>query len=241
MKFSVIILICDRFDFIEEAISSVFSQSLKPSEILIINNGFKKLSSNKFENNKIIKVINAVPYIGIANALNIGVSISKYEYLAFLEDDDLWKDSYLENLMKKFEQGCDCCVSPILKLENSKISLYKTLPKNFNYKEFIFRNPGLNISNFSIKKSVLYELQGFGYKHEISVDKDIGIKIYENKKKIVILDEALTISRFHDIKRLSKNKNSFFKKIKFFLDYSRLFSLVLLIKEMKRRLNRLMI
>ena len=100
MKFSVIILICDRFNFIEEAISSVLSQSLKPYEILIINNGFKKFPKNKFENNKLIKVINAVPYIVIANALNIGVSISKYEYLAFLEDDDLWKDTYLENLKK---------------------------------------------------------------------------------------------------------------------------------------------
>ena len=128
-----------------------------------------------------------------------------------------------------------------MKLENGKISLYKTLPKNFNYKEFIFRNPGLNISNFSIKKSVLYELRGFDNKHVISVDKDIGIKIYENKKNIVILDDPLTISRFHDIKRLSKNKNSFFKKIVFFLDYSRLFSPVLLLKEIKRRLYRLMI
>ena len=182
MKFSVIILICDRFNFIEEAISSVLNQSLKPNEILIINNGFNKFSRNKFKNNKLIKVINAVPYIGIANALNIGVSISRYEYLAFLEDDDLWKDTYLENLKKKFEQGYECCVSPIMKLEKGKISLYKTLPKNFNYKEFIFRNPGLNISNFSIKKSVLYELRGFDNKHVISVDKDIGIKIYENKK-----------------------------------------------------------
>ena len=241
MKFSVIILICDRFNFIEEAISSVLSQSLKPNEILIINNGFNKFHRNKFENNKLIKVINAVPYIGIANALNIGVSISKYEYLVFLEDDDLWKDTYLENLKKKFEQGYDCCVSPILKLENGKISLYKTLPKNFNYKEFIFRNPGLNISNFSIKKSVLYELRGFDNKHVISVDKDIGIKIYENKKNIAILDDPLTISRFHNIKRLSKNKNSYFKKIMFFLNYSRLFSPVLLLREIKRRLNRLMI
>ena len=51
MKFSVIILICDRFNFIEEAISSVLNQSLKPNEILIINNGFNKFSRT---NSKII-------------------------------------------------------------------------------------------------------------------------------------------------------------------------------------------
>ena len=91
MKFTVIILICDRFDFIEEAISSVLKQTVKPNEILIINNGNKKLPFNKHINNKLIKVINAVPYIGIGNALNIGVSISTNEHLAFLEDDDLGK------------------------------------------------------------------------------------------------------------------------------------------------------
>ena len=238
MKFTVIILICDRFNFIDEAILSVLNQSYKPNEILVINNGHLKFQNIKFKHNKLIKVINAIPYLGIGNALNIGASLSKNENLAFLEDDDLWKKKYLETIKEKFEEGFDCCVSPILKLQDNKLSLYKTLPKNFNFKEFLFRNPGLNISNFSIKKKVLYELQGFDNKHTYSADKSIGIKIYENNKKIAVLSDPLTISRFHNINRVSKTKSLFFKKVLFFIDYVRLFSVFLFFREIKRRLRR---
>ena len=142
MKFTVIILICDRFNFIEEAVLSVLNQSITPNEILIINNGYVKFPNIKFRQNKSVKIINAIPYMGIGNALNLGVSLSKNENLAFLEDDDLWKEKYLETIKEKFEEGFDCCVSPILKLQDDKLSLYKTLSKNFNFREFIFRNPG---------------------------------------------------------------------------------------------------
>ena len=236
MKFTVIILICDRFDFIEAAISSVLKQTIKPNEILIINNGNKKLPYNKHINNKLIKVINAVPYIGIGNALNIGASLSSNEYLAFLEDDDLWKKEYLETIKEKFQEGFECCLSPILKLEDGQLSPYKTFTKNVNYKEFILRNPGFNITNMSIKKNILYELGGFNNKHVNSVDKDIGIKIFKNHKKVAILEDALTISRFHNVSRFSKTNKLFFKKILFFLDNIKLFSLALLLKEIKRRL-----
>ena len=72
---SCIITVCDRNNYINDAITSVINQTKKPKEIIIIDNGFKKTNiSQKFSN--LIKIYNILPYAGIAQALNFGVSLS---------------------------------------------------------------------------------------------------------------------------------------------------------------------
>ena len=64
--------------------------------------------------------------MGIAQALNFGVSLSNSDYVAFLEDDDLWPENYLEIISSHLKNN-DMIISKINKLQNNIVSKYKML------------------------------------------------------------------------------------------------------------------
>jgi len=83
---------CDRY--LGEAIESVLSQTYRPLEILIIDDGSTDNSA------EIAKSF--IPHIQyyyqphngfVSKALNRGISLSQGAFLAFLDSDDLWSDS----------------------------------------------------------------------------------------------------------------------------------------------------
>lgn len=99
--FTVIIPLYNKTQFIERAIHSVLQQSIKPSEIIVVDDGsidtgpekVKKLFGNKVnlyhQENK-----------GVSAARNIGISKAKSPYIAFLDADDYWHEEYLELVSK---------------------------------------------------------------------------------------------------------------------------------------------
>lgn len=91
--------------FIGSAIESVFSQTYLPKRLIIIDDGstdstrrvIKKLRSDDME------IINHVQKNkGLAAARNQGIRLSKSNYLAFLDADDVWERTKLEEQLKVF-------------------------------------------------------------------------------------------------------------------------------------------
>lgn len=96
-KVSVIIPTYNHAQYLVETIQSVLQQSFRDFELIVVNDG----SSDQTEN--ILK-----PYIdaglihylrqenqGVAIARNNGLSLAVGEYIAFLDDDDLWPSDKL--------------------------------------------------------------------------------------------------------------------------------------------------
>jgi len=117
MRISCIIPTCNRNDFLVEAINSVLDQSMPPDEILVINNGSDgvNLPDNILQK---INVYDLVPFAGVSQARNFGASIAKSDYLAFLDDDDLWCNYYLEKASTAIKNGAECVVSRLDKIES---------------------------------------------------------------------------------------------------------------------------
>ena len=97
---SVVIPVYNCAEYINEAIDSVINQTLRPKEIIIVNDGSTDGLLNKIEpyGNGII-VINQKNK-GLAEARNVGIKNSTGEIIAFLDADDIWYSHKLDLQVK---------------------------------------------------------------------------------------------------------------------------------------------
>ncbi len=100
---SVILPTYNRSQYLEDAIKSVLAQSYTDFELVVVDDG----SSDNTE--EIIKSFadERIIYIrhqdnkGAAAARNTGIRYAKGEYIAFIDDDDVWLPAKLERLIDK--------------------------------------------------------------------------------------------------------------------------------------------
>lgn len=100
---SVIIPFYSHLDWLEEALESVFDQTYKDYEIIVINDG----STEDLTNFK-KKYLDRIVYFEIKNsgpayARNVGIENAKGKYITFLDSDDLWLPTKLEKQVRFME------------------------------------------------------------------------------------------------------------------------------------------
>jgi len=100
---SVIIPTFNRKDMLLEAIKSVFSQTLLPDEVIIVDCESKDGTKDAVlgYSQKVIFLETQTP--GASTQRNIGISQAKGDYIAFLDDDDIWHPDKLKIQMKFLE------------------------------------------------------------------------------------------------------------------------------------------
>jgi len=103
--FSVVIPAYNAAHLISDALQSVFAQTTKDYEIIVVNDG----SPDTAEFEKALEpFLNDITYIrrengGPAAARNTGILAAKAEFVAFLDSDDQWEPTHLEE-MREFLQ-----------------------------------------------------------------------------------------------------------------------------------------
>ncbi|UNT64589.1 glycosyltransferase [Acinetobacter towneri] len=99
--FSVVIPLYNKELSIKNTIQSVLNQSYQNFEILIINDGSVDGSVDVVKNIKDerIRLIHQNNQ-GVSSARNKGIQEAKYEWIAFLDGDDLWESNHLEEIVK---------------------------------------------------------------------------------------------------------------------------------------------
>lgn len=107
IKVSVIIPVYNVEKYIEKTLTTVINQTLKEIEIIIINDGSKDNSLSIVK--KIMQKDNRIILIdkeneGVSKARNLGIRISKGEYIIFIDGDDWIEENYLEDTYKKAKE-----------------------------------------------------------------------------------------------------------------------------------------
>jgi glycosyltransferase involved in cell wall biosynthesis len=103
---SVIIPAFGTAEYISETLSSVFAQTFKDYEVIVINDG----SPDSEELERLLApFMERIVYSnqenrGLAGARNTGIRISRGKFLAFLDSDDCWLPEYLAHQMELFNQ-----------------------------------------------------------------------------------------------------------------------------------------
>lgn len=100
---TAIITTFNRVKFLASAIDSVLAQSLDDYELLVLDNDSSDETPelvSKYADTRIRYVRHA--NVGISEQRNLGVKLAKSEFLAFLDDDDIWLPRKLESELEVF-------------------------------------------------------------------------------------------------------------------------------------------
>lgn len=87
-----------RAEFFHETMASVFAQTRLPHEIIVVNDGSPAPDAEELrEYERSARIIHR-PNRGPAAARNTGVILAAGDWIAFLDDDDVWEPDRLEIL-----------------------------------------------------------------------------------------------------------------------------------------------
>lgn len=158
---SVVIPFFNEKNYFLECIQSVFSQSYKNLEIIIVNDG-SDTEYVEFLNNLEHEIPGKIFVYhkdngGVGSARNFGIQKAKGEYISFIDADDIWLPNKIEhqiNLVKKkklnFIHGSYLVLDENLKLQG------KFIPNDINY-ENLLKSCDIGLSTVLINKNLAKE------------------------------------------------------------------------------------
>ena len=212
MFFSVIIPLYNKAPFVEKALHSVATQTFSNYELIIVDDGSKDDSAtiaerviiscwqslSKSQPVKLIRQANA----GVSSARNNGVAVSQGQYICFLDADDWWEPTFLENIALLIQEYPDAGIYGTSytivnehkhKTRIAPIGLDKDFEKGYiNYCQVYAKTLCMPLTSIStcIPRHIFEELGGFNPLLKLGEDFDLWIRI-ALKYKVAFLNKAL--------------------------------------------------
>jgi glycosyltransferase involved in cell wall biosynthesis len=181
--FSVVIPLYNKELSIKKTIQSVLNQSFEDFEILVVNDGstdnsLEIVKGFKDDRIRIIDKENG----GVSSARNKGIKEAKYEWIAFLDADDLWEIDKLEKQSKLLLNNPDlfwCFAAYKIKKSNKgKVIDYKNVEIIDDAIDAIAQGAVVQTSSVVIKKSVFKNQKLlFNTKYNNSEDREVWYKL----------------------------------------------------------------
>ena len=199
-KISVIIPTFEQDQYLAECIESVLAQTLKPHEIIVVNDGSQddtRYVAGQYPEVKYIEQVNK----GLSSARNTGIMNSTGDYIYPLDSDDMMQENCIERISQVIEETNADVVAPSFKCfgkSNEEI----VLMENPKLEDFKPTNgfPTNRIGYFSaIKKEALLEIGGYSPRMTFGwEDYHLWINLLSKGKKIVTIKDILMLYRIKE-------------------------------------------
>ena len=196
MNISVVIPTYNRVELLKRSIDSVINQTIKPSEIIIVddgsNDGTEAMVKKKYDSLKLIKQKNK----GASAARNSGIKASSGEWICFLDSDDEWKNDKLEKQITAVVNNSDYKFfhSNEIWIKNGKRINQKK--KHKKYGGDIFKKCldmcRISPSSVLIDKNIFEEIGFFNENLVVCEDYELWLRICD-QYKVFFIDEPLII------------------------------------------------
>jgi len=193
MNITVIIPTYNRYDFLKRAIASVISQTYRAKEIIVVDDGSNDNTS------QIIQDFPNIRYIyqknsGVSSARNLGIKNTSYEWIAFLDSDDEWYESKLEEQVAFHKAQSDVLMS-FTDEEWIRDGVSVKIPKKFRKVGLDVWNENISFCNIApssvLLHKTLFESVGlFDESLEVCEDYDLWLRILMNNK-VALLNKKL--------------------------------------------------
>lgn len=201
--FSVIIPLYNKAPYVEKAISSVFAQTCQEFELIVLDDGstddslevVKSLQLSTF-NFLLLTQKNS----GVSTARNNAVEVAKYDYIAFLDADDWWAPTFLEEMKVLIEEFPD---AGIYGSSYSKVKHGRNIPGNIGVPKEFERGYLDYFQTYSntlwmplwtgaviVPKTIFKAEKGFKPELKLGEDFDLWVRIV-SKHKAVLLNKPL--------------------------------------------------
>ena len=196
MNISVVIPTYNRVELLKRSIDSVINQTIKPFEIIIVddgsNDGTQAMVKKKYDSLKLIKQKNK----GASAARNSGIRASSGEWICFLDSDDEWKNDKLEKQITAVANNSDYKFfhSNEIWIKNGKRINQKK--KHKKYGGDIFKKCldmcRISPSSVLIDKNIFEEIGFFNVNLVVCEDYELWLRICD-KYEVFFIDEPLIL------------------------------------------------
>lgn len=172
---SVIIPLYNKESYIERTIRSVLSQTFGEYEIIVVNDGSTDGSVAVVErmNHPFVRLVQQKNG-GVSAARNRGIEEARFDYVAFLDADDEWKENHLEviaHLIKEYPV-CGVFGTSYYFAKEGGIATLPILPDRFpfqgeqgvltNYYEMASGTDfPIHMSSYAVRKTEIQKIGGF--------------------------------------------------------------------------------
>jgi len=200
LEVSVIIPVHNRAGIIPSAIRSALNQTIKPKEIIVVDDASTDKLSEKIEHfdKNTVKLIRLNNKTNAAYARNYGALSSESDYIAFLDSDDFWEKNHIESKLKIInkDQNIKGVYGSFYVMDNQRV-LYIKKPTQYDKiihpAEYVLRGSGIRTSTFLFNRKAFLTIKfndnltkhqdwdlfiRFVSKHNMRVDHNPTVKIY---------------------------------------------------------------
>ena len=219
---SIIIPTHNRAKMVQRAIQSVFQQTYRNVEVIVVANGCvddtSKIINDCIKKYKKIKFLEYQESLGGAEARNKGIHIAQGEYIAFLDDDDEWIETKLEkqvNILKKY----DFCIVGSNYYEISQSSIKERKFKEIvSFYDMNFENI-LGSYTFCMTKKEYIQGLIINKNLKANQDYDLWLKILQKTKKDAYIIQEYLSKYYQHSEKISTNYKNKIDAQKKFLTY----------------------
>jgi glycosyltransferase involved in cell wall biosynthesis len=186
-RFSVVIPLYNKENFIENTIQSLLNQTFSDFEVLVVNDCSTDTSEQlvaRFDDPR-INIIQHSVNKGLSASRNTGIKSANANYIAFLDADDLWKPSFLEKidvLINQYPEASLFATKYEVLHKKNRIVTHDFKLKNFTkhgiIKNFFESNLNQSIyypSCLCVKK-IVFEDVGY-YNEEVNYSEDVDFNL----------------------------------------------------------------
>ncbi len=188
--FSVIIPLYNKAPYIEKAIRSVAAQTFQEFELIVVNDGS---TDNSFEVAQSLQLptfnfqLSTQENQGVSIARNNGVKLAKFDFITFLDADDWWAPTFLEEMKGLIEQFPEAGIygASYYTVKNAvnrqaNIGVDKRFDKGFiNYCKVYAKTMYMPLTSITaiIKKTIFESENGFNPQLKLGEDFDLWVRI----------------------------------------------------------------
>lgn len=209
MRFSIVIPLFNKEQYIAETLDSVIHQTFDDYEVIIVNDSStdRSLSIVKsFEIKDSRFNVYTIPNGGVSNARNFGITHSHGEFVCFLDADDLWKPDYLKeanSLIEKYGKSNFLCFAyewfednPQNVVKHCSLEKYFKGDKQIDFFKYsVLSKASVALTSaVIIRRSRLMELD-YCFPKEYSMGEDVDLWVRSAKESIIYSNKALMLYR----------------------------------------------
>lgn len=178
---SVIIPYYNREEFIDVTVQSVLAQTLKPLEIVIVNDCSRESSRRYLDRYAdVCTILDLKVNVGLSGSRNAGIRAARGQFIALLDDDDYWLPEKLELQRKYMEEHPECsavtCSVSAFFSDRPDQLWTRFGPGPITLAQALIEEYWAVPSSLMVRKSALLAVRGFDERFRECEDRDFMIR-----------------------------------------------------------------
>jgi glycosyltransferase involved in cell wall biosynthesis len=224
---SIITTVKNGNQFLGETLESVYNQSYKNYQHILIDDGSTDNTisiiedfKNKFKDHRIKLIV--TNGVGRAKALNLGVSNAIGEWIAIIDGDDLWHPQKLAYQVKSLNQATDIlCTGSFLFNESEEIKYgpISDIAISKIERKMLLRSNRLSHSTILMRKNLCF----YDETRISQFDYELWLRLENGNNNLLKINEVLAYHRIHINQSFEGRMGKFYRwrsfKLKFYYSF----------------------